>query len=207
MIAYPIDVTATARQWASYRISTSEVLAWGLSWPRSDGGPRQGAAPDIAYLLVSDPRPTSDDTDVRFRDIVAGPVTIEVDPLPDGAPADQGRVGSLTRTYTTPLKAPDQILAAVSEVATSRMAAAVEVMGIRTPSDILLAVNAVRRKADGLPLNTRQQALLDRLGLQTQEWLDSLDAAEQAILAWCVAHPGEMPDVSESAWPALPTAA
>lgn len=198
-ITYPIARAATAGQWARWHVPTDKLYDRGLTWPRTDGQPLQGASPDYAWVLERRVEPP--DTDRRFRGYACGEPVVALDALPADGTA---RIGTLTTVCEAPVLPAADLKTAVSQVAEERVSEAATMLGIRSPADLLMAISALERRTAGITLRADEAALLDALADDVREYIAQVYVAEAALHAWIDAHAGLVPDVGPASWPPLP---
>jgi hypothetical protein len=193
MISYPVDRAATARRWTFWRLSTSEVVSRNLDWPVADGGLVPGLDPDVVPLLqVTVPAPPIDS---RLQVLVQGLPVVDLD-------ASEIRTGASAQ-----LRPAAELVAAVRSEAGVRKSAALAAYGVDSPTDQTRAIALLLAERQGQTLTEGQDAWLTGLGVVGVDQLDAIDAAADALIQWIADHPGELPDIGDTAWPVAPVAA
>lgn len=193
-LSYPIDYAATRKRWTLWDPTANNgagaAIVRDRDWPNTAGTAVAYDPPHLLHLLqITAP---VQEYDSRLRAAVY--------PAEDVVDLD---AQTIYRRYATPLRPPEELIAAVSAEAEVRKTAALEAAGVRSPGDPLRALSLMLAERQGATLTEAQEAFLDDLRVAGIDLLDAIDAKAAQIIAWIGAHPGEEPDISEAVWPTV----
>lgn len=178
MITYPV---APESRWSILQVSTSQIIARNVPWPRADGGAIEGLDPDFVYLLQStDAKP---DYDSRLYQLES---TEQVDI----------EANTIRRTWGTTKRPLEDRLAAAENVEAEELSKHIKLE--REVIETRLMVTALLNYIDGLQFPPKVKAMADAYKAKgTKLWKnrDRLKAIVTAIQA------DQDPDL-ESGWEA-----
>ena len=142
MITYPV---AADSRWAVYQISTEQIIARRKPWPVGDGSEIQGLDPDYIYLEEKkDAQPSVDSRIWRLE----GTDVIDV------------AGNSITRTWATFKRVPDEIKNAVINIEAEQLGLHINIQ--RELMETRLMVGALLNYVDGLTMPAKVQAQADQ---------------------------------------------
>jgi hypothetical protein len=192
-ITYPVDREATREQWALVQKVDGvwTVFRRDADWPDAEGRPVP-VPPDYAW--VHQERVDPPEIDSRLQDIIY-PCPEVIDVVAE----------TVTTTCTAVLRPQAELVSAIENAAQDRISEALDVLGLRDPSDLWRVVALLTAERAGQVLTADQSSWLDDVGEAARAYVDAVRARQSAIEAWVIAHPGQVPAIGPDEWPPLPS--
>jgi len=141
MIAYPV---AADSLWAVYQISTEEIKSRRQPWPRPDYGPIEGGSAD--YVMLEEKAETRPVVDSRIWRL-------------EGSDVIDVAGNSITRTWATIKRVPEEIKSAAENVEAAQLGLQVNLA--REAMETRLMVSAILQFIDGLQMPAKVQSRAD----------------------------------------------
>lgn len=191
----PIDPAATAGQWTLWDTQPAPGHAFRrhADWPSVSGNPLPGMDP--RYLWLAEQRVDPPSIDSRLQTIpYPCPETVSLTAY------------TITTTCEAQVRPAAELHGAVANAAAERIEAALAAIGFSDPADLVRAFALVQARAQGQTLTAAQSDWLAALAGAGIEYVDQVRAVQASIDAWIDAHPGQLPDIGPSVWPAIPGA-
>ena len=183
----PVDVSATAGQWAIVRLSDSVIVVRDRSWIGSDG--QMPPDWDYNYAYVHQVSIPPLDYDSRLQDLIPTEVL--------SMPAQ-----TLITTWTTPLRDEASLKLAIDNIAAQKINDFMVAQGIQDPADFLDIIALLSARLDGQTLPAADQARLKSFSDISRTYVPAVKSYSMNLKKWINEHPGVAPALT--GWPELP---